>query len=230
MSRISTYKFDQTVTKNDFVIGSDSTTKYTRNYKLQDLASFFGKLQSVLGDKFAYIYDQSLAFDELEKQNITFNNRTQLNTQFSGITDIYINKTNDLNVDVTPYFESLLGGSFLKINNGTKTTEYGIYRIQSVQDYNQDILLLSVFVFFSNGTKTDSDVAVISHQIAEDKHYKTALMDGDIWQIEHNLNKYPSITVVDTANNVIYGEVNYNDLNNVTITFASSVTGYAYFN
>jgi hypothetical protein len=230
MSRISTYKFDQTVTKNDFVIGSDSTTKYTRNYKLQDLASFFGKLQSVLGDKFAYIYDQSLAFDELEKQNITFNNRTQLNTQFSGITDIYINKTNDLNVDVTPYFESLLGGSFLKINNGTKTTEYGIYRIQSVQDYNQDILLLSVDVLFSNGTITDSDVAVISHQIAEDKHYKTALMDGDIWQIEHNLNKYPSITVVDTANNVIYGEVNYNDLNNVTITFASSVTGYAYFN
>lgn len=230
MSRISTYKFDQTVTKNDFVIGSDSTTKYTRNYKLQDLASFFGKLQSVLGDKFAYIYDQSLAFDELEKQNITFNNRTQLNTQFSGITDIYINKTNDLNVDVTPYFESLIDSSFLKINNGTKTTEYGIYRIQSVEDYNEDILLLSVDVLSSNGTITDSDVAVISHQIVEDKHHKTALMNGDIWQIEHNLNKYPSITVVDTANNVIYGEVNYNDFNNVTITFTSSVTGYAYFN
>ena len=55
MARISKYKFDENVTKDDFVIGSDGPTKLTRNYKLETLANFFGKQDQILGDKFAYV-------------------------------------------------------------------------------------------------------------------------------------------------------------------------------
>lgn len=230
MARISNYQFDQDVTKDDFVIGSDHATRFTRNFKMEDLARFFGTQQLVLGDKFAYIYNQLSDYLNLSKQEITFNNKSQLNTQFSGITEIFLHKLNDLDVDITGYFQSLQNEGTLRINNGARTTDYGVFRVQGVEELQNDILKISVDLLLSNGTITNGDPAVMSSSGSVDRHYKTAIMNGDVWEIEHNLGKFPSITVVDTANNVIYADVTYDDLNNVTITFASSVTGYAYFN
>jgi hypothetical protein len=50
------------------------------------------------------------------------------------------------------------------------------------------------------------------------------------WVITHNLGKYCSVTVVDTANTVVIGEVEYNSVNQVTLTFQSAFAGKAYFN
>lgn len=50
------------------------------------------------------------------------------------------------------------------------------------------------------------------------------------WSITHNLNKYPSVTVVDSAKNTIEGEVEYDSLNKVTLYFAFSFSGSAYLN
>lgn len=50
------------------------------------------------------------------------------------------------------------------------------------------------------------------------------------WVVTHNLNKYPSVTVVDSAQTEVIGSVDYDSLNEVTITFAAAFSGYAYFN
>ena len=50
------------------------------------------------------------------------------------------------------------------------------------------------------------------------------------WVITHNLNKYCSVTVVDSADNVVFGEVLYNSLNQVTLTFSGAFSGEAFFN
>jgi hypothetical protein len=50
------------------------------------------------------------------------------------------------------------------------------------------------------------------------------------WTITHNLNKYPSVTIVDSGSNVQIGEVLYNSLDQVTVTFAAAFSGYAYLN
>tara|TARA_R110002074_G_scaffold267357_1_gene439595 strand:- start:285 stop:521 length:237 start_codon:yes stop_codon:yes gene_type:complete len=55
------------------------------------------------------------------------------------------------------------------------------------------------------------------------------------WVIEHNLGKHPSITVVDSAESVVHGEVEYNSNNKVTITFSlkgsvHAFSGKAYLN
>ena len=44
------------------------------------------------------------------------------------------------------------------------------------------------------------------------------------------MNKYPSVAVVDSAETQVEGDVEYDSLNQVTITFASAFSGYAYFN
>lgn len=50
------------------------------------------------------------------------------------------------------------------------------------------------------------------------------------WYIQHDLNKYPSVTVVDTGDNVIVGQVEYTDLDNCICTFTSAFSGKAYLN
>jgi ribosomal protein L35AE/L33A len=53
---------------------------------------------------------------------------------------------------------------------------------------------------------------------------------SSVWSINHTLNKYPSISIVDSANNEVDGDVNYVDQNNVTLTFASAFSGKAFLN
>jgi len=51
-----------------------------------------------------------------------------------------------------------------------------------------------------------------------------------VWVIIHNLNKYPSVTVVDTAGTEVEGQVEYIDSNTIIITFSVGFAGKAYLN
>ena len=58
---------------------------------------------------------------------------------------------------------------------------------------------------------------------------------SDTWTITHNLNRFPSVTVVDTGNTVVIGTIVYNSVNQLTITFfaggnALDFQGKAYLN
>jgi len=53
---------------------------------------------------------------------------------------------------------------------------------------------------------------------------------SDIWEIIHNMDKYPSVTVVDSANTVVIGHVTYNDRNQLTVRFNGTFKGKAYLN
>lgn len=50
------------------------------------------------------------------------------------------------------------------------------------------------------------------------------------WEIYHNLEKYPSVTVVDSGGNTVIGDVNYPNTNFITISFTSAFSGKAYLN
>jgi len=56
------------------------------------------------------------------------------------------------------------------------------------------------------------------------------LTSSAIWNIQHNLNDYPSVTVIDSAGSVVIGEVTYNSVNDLTITFSAPFSGTAYLN
>lgn len=50
------------------------------------------------------------------------------------------------------------------------------------------------------------------------------------WIIQHNLNKYPNIAVVDSAGNVVVGEIKYISANEVQLNFNAPFSGKAYLN
>jgi len=53
---------------------------------------------------------------------------------------------------------------------------------------------------------------------------------SNIWTIIHSLAKYPSVSVVDSAGTYIVGDIEYTDINTVTVTFTGSFSGKAFLN
>lgn len=64
-----------------------------------------------------------------------------------------------------------------------------------------------------------------------DKSYKhIQAVPADQWQIAHNLGKYPSVTVIDSSGNTVFGKIEYSDENNITLIFSAAFSGTAYLN
>jgi hypothetical protein len=50
------------------------------------------------------------------------------------------------------------------------------------------------------------------------------------WGVTHNLAKYPSVVVVDTTGRVCVGDIKYEGVNSLTLTFSAGFAGKAYLN
>lgn len=50
------------------------------------------------------------------------------------------------------------------------------------------------------------------------------------WDIVHNLDKYPSVTITDSGKNIVTGNVQFVSKNELIITFQSAFSGVAYLN
>lgn len=97
--------------------------------------------------------------------------------------------------------------------------------------YNQTITGMSVSRTDTTQTITlsrrDGSILFTSFNHA---HVFTQGTPATTWSIFHNLGKYPSVSVVDSSNNEVVGDVNYNSANQVTITFSAAFSGKAYLN
>ena len=50
------------------------------------------------------------------------------------------------------------------------------------------------------------------------------------WSIQHDMDKYPSVSVVNNNNVLMYGNITYVDTNNLIINFSAGFSGKAYLN
>lgn len=64
-----------------------------------------------------------------------------------------------------------------------------------------------------------------------DKNYvHTQGTPSATWTINHNLGKYASVTIVDSTNTVVHGDITYNSINQVEVAFRAAFSGEAYLN
>jgi|TARA_R110000782_G_scaffold142364_3_gene235065 hypothetical protein len=66
--------------------------------------------------------------------------------------------------------------------------------------------------------------------IADSTYTQCFEMASDVWTITHNLGKFPSVTVVDSANTVVVGNVDYTNSNSLVITFNAAFSGCVFLN
>lgn len=50
------------------------------------------------------------------------------------------------------------------------------------------------------------------------------------WTVTHNLNKFPSVTIVDSEEEQVFGVVDYQSANTIVLTFSAAISGKAYLN
>lgn len=76
------------------------------------------------------------------------------------------------------------------------------------------------------GDKTPEELGIV-----EDKTYlHNQTIASDTWVIVHNLNKFPAVSVIDSAGNEVIGDVTYDDANQVTLRFEGGFKGTATLN
>jgi hypothetical protein len=65
----------------------------------------------------------------------------------------------------------------------------------------------------------------------ETSHYThTQQVAADVWTVTHNLGRYPSVTVIDSAGDESSGEVRHLSTNQIVITFSAPFSGIAVCN
>lgn len=75
-----------------------------------------------------------------------------------------------------------------------------------------------------------SDIPVPTGGGGDKTYVFTQATASDTWEIKHNLYKYPSVSIVDTGDNIVYGDVEYIDINTCVCHFSAPFSGKAYLN
>lgn len=102
------------------------------------------------------------------------------------------------------------------------------YHKQKLNTYSPYLYNKSKMVIDAINENRQAITALESNPNIQDKYYKHDQgIASTIWNIQHNLNKIPSVTVVDSVNNVVEGQIEYIDTNTLKITFAYAFSGYA---
>lgn len=100
--------------------------------------------------------------------------------------------------------------------NAATTTKKGIIRIATDEEAIAGIL--------DNIAITPRTLKLATNYVHEQA------IASDTWVINHNLNKYPSITLTYTSGEMFMANTEYVSLNQVIINLDSATTGYAYLN
>ena len=87
-----------------------------------------------------------------------------------------------------------------------------------------------VFVASPAYAITQSDIDDWNSTIEDKNYLHTQSISSDSWVVVHNLNKYPSVCVIDSAGTRLEGAITYDSLNQVTISFAGDTSGTATLN
>jgi len=53
---------------------------------------------------------------------------------------------------------------------------------------------------------------------------------SDTWEVEHNMDKFPSVSIIDSSGRLVIGEVEYVNENKVIVEFTAGFAGKAYLN
>lgn len=82
-------------------------------------------------------------------------------------------------------------------------------------------------VYFTSDPQTQIDDIRSQMQTS---YVHTQSTPATTWTITHNLNRFPSVTIVDTTDSEVVGDVHYKNANEITLTFSRAIAGKAFFN
>ena len=229
MARISSYPKDTTIQDNDAWVGTASPHRQTKNFLAIDVAKYLntkGKIS--VSAQMCYKFEA----DASEAGSGTFYGVAD-GTAFSTITSLNVHSVDAGGQNVVDFVNYLVDSDIL-ISEQNNIGEFGHYKITAYTDNGDGFYTLALSYIGGDGVLVDQayyDVANFVLDSASDKNYvHTQSVPSATWNVQHNLNKFPSVTSVNNSNIKMFGEVTYVDENNLTINFSAGFSGKAYIN
>ena len=239
MARLSTYGIDAKPELQDKVIGTDTSpgaNLRTKNYSLQEIVDLFNQGNSLgVADQTIYKFQSDISQGR-ETGTISFIGGGGVGDPFAATTTLLISKTAAGGGNIANFL-ALFNGKDIILAETKNINNFGRYKISSIADYVLDtnFLEITLDVTASNGVFAIDGYYIFSEfqnpSTSGDSSFVYAqAVAEDTWNIQHNMGKFPSITVIDTANTVVTGQYTYIDNNNVTLNFSAAFAGKAYLN
>jgi len=225
MARISSYPRDLDVVDQDSWIGTSVPGLQTRNFTAAAVAKYLnikGKISISAQMVFKYK-------DTIESGAFT---GPADGSNIAAITTMQISSVDVSGQNTVKFMEYLVGNNIL-ISEQNNISLFGHFTIDSYT-LNNNVATLNLTNLFGNGALDlgkfyDFAVFTLSSQGAPTFVF-TQGVAATTWNIQHNLGKFPSVSVINNNNVVINGEVIYIDNNNVQLNFSAGFSGKAYLN
>jgi hypothetical protein len=237
MARISTYPLDESIQGTDKWIGSDSVTKNaTKNFTAEKVAQYLNSSGVIESQTLRYMYQDKYGQEPRLMGTISFNPVRGEVVSFSTIDSFMLSAYAKPNKDVQSFYIEPLIGSTVLITNANNVSNWAVYVWNNAEQDIAEPLFYNISLTFVSGSgaivdREDYLISLLGSGESVDKTFiYTQSSASSVWNITHNLNKYPSVSVVDTANTVVYGDVNYINENELTITFTNTFSGKAFLN
>ena len=238
MARISTYGIDAVPELSDKVLGTNTTAGAdlrTKNYSLKEIIDLFNQSNSLgVADQSLFLYQSDISQGR-DAGTISFVAGGGVGTPFSTITQVLISKRATGNRSVAQYLPLFAGKDIILAEYGN-INNFGTYKVASITTdvAEPNFFLVTLENYASNGVISLDGYYIFSEFVDADAGDKNFVFTQDsasnTWVIQHNLNKFPSVTSVNVNNIQMYGEVVFTDVNNLTINFTSASSGKAYIN
>ena len=225
MARIGSYNVDADVSKNDLLIGTDSSSG-TKNFKIQSIANFLNN-SSLINVNGQVIYKYSSEFGPGVFSLVSGG------TDFENLTGLKFNHLNSNLDDIAEYL-NYFNGLFVLLtqtddqNNFTQFSATVSSTTANQADFTLNFregagsLIDGKYYALSYSPKGQTDKNFVSQNIN--------FVAGQQKQINHNLNKFASVTTVDSGGSQVIGDIQHIDLNSLNITFKASFQGKIYAN
>ena len=228
MARISSYVFDANVTDNDAWIGTEASNRQTKQFTAAAVAKYLN-----IKGKISISAQMIFKLVDLTTPNAGDFVGPADGSAISSATTMDLSITDVSGANTVAFLTYLVGNNIL-ISEQNDINNFGHFTIDSYVQKTPDVYTLTLTSLTGNG---NFDV---------DKFYDFALftltsqgvptfiftqgVPATTWNIQHNLGKFPSVSVINNNNIVINGEVTYIDNNNVQLNFSAGFTGKAYLN
>jgi len=241
MARISTYPVQPNPDGSDILLGTDVNggAYATKNFFVKDIgaASIADFLENT-----NWKFETDLLVAPFEKNtvyrplgggdNVGWGSVTALRFQ-----TIMRNDTNSLK-----YLSYLLSSdpvtglpavnNKIKIYDRNSLDSFGIFTFTALTIVEGSIWEATLsHISSTGGTQQGKIYGAEFAQEEEDKEFIFNQPTPSVtWTVNHNLNKFPSVSVVNTNDILMYGNTTYVDKDNLIITFSAGFSGKAYLN
>ena len=226
MARISSYPRDLEVVDNDAWVGTEASNRLTRNFTAAAVAKYLN-----IKGKISISAQMVFKFSAGATNDGEFTGPVD-GSNIAAITTMQISDVDNSGQNTVQFMDYLVGNNIL-ISEQSAISEFGHFTIDSYT-INGKTATLNLTNLFGNGVLDinkfyDFAVFTLSSQGVPTFVF-TQGTAATTWNITHNLGKFPSVSVVNNNDIIMYGNTTYIDNNNLTINFSAGFSGKAYLN